>query len=290
MDDKVVLLTAANAVLEITSGKYYFRKYMERTEHLMATVNEFNASKMQKLYYSACRKLDGIFVISKPLKQSYIEQGINPDKITIINMLADKSRFNGLEKQPQKRPYVAYCGTASNTKDGVDDLIRSFAIVAQKNQSILLYIIGKTPNRNEFNSNIELIKQLGIEDRIVFTGIVKAESMPQLLKNAEALLLARPDSLQAKNGFPTKLGEYLLTGNPVVITRTGDIPLFLKDRESACLVEPGNCEEFANKLLWILQNPLEARFIGEKGKEVAMRNFDSIIECRKIVNVLEENK
>lgn len=69
--------------------------------------------------------------------------------------------------------------------------------------------------------------------------------MPQMLKNAEALVLDRPNSLQAQYGFPTKLGEYLLTGNPVVVTKVGDIPLYLKDGVSALLSEDRNPKEFA---------------------------------------------
>lgn len=289
-DDKVILLDEPNAILEITSDKYFFKKYIEQTEHIMATVNVFNVPEKQEIFYSACEKLDGIFVISNPLKQSYVEHGIDTDKITVVNMIVDRSRFEGLEKQQLNKPYIAYCGTVTNKKDGVDDLIRSFAIVAQENQSIQLYIIGKTPNKNEANSNLKLIKQLGLEDRINLTGIVKAEDMPQMLKNAEALLLARPDSLQAKNGFPTKLGEYLLTGNPVVITKTGDIPLYLKDGVSACLVEPGNCQEFAEKVLWALNNPNDAKEIGRKGKEVALKNFNYLIESKKIIEVITNGK
>ena len=67
-----------------------------------------------------------------------------------------------------------------------------------------------------------------MKDSIVFTGIVSAADIPQILKNAAVLALDRPDSLQAQCGFPTKLGEYLLTENPVIVTKVGDIPLFLE--------------------------------------------------------------
>ena len=47
------------------------------------------------------------------------------------------------------------------------------------------------------------------------------------------LVLARPDNIQAKGGFPTKLGEYLATGNPVVVTKVGEIPNYLIDGVNA---------------------------------------------------------
>ena len=124
--------------------------------------------------------------------------------------------------------------------DGVDELIKSFAIVNKTHPEVKLYIIGKTPDKNDASGNLKLIENLGVKDSIVFTGIVSAADIPQILKNAAVLALDRPDSLQAQCGFPTKLGEYLLTENPVIVTKVGDIPLFLKDGETALLVEERN--------------------------------------------------
>ena len=110
--------------------------------------------------------------------------------------------------------------------------------------------------------------------------------MPQVLKNAKILALARPQSLQNTYGFPTKLGEYLLTGNPVVITRVGDIPLFLKDKESALMSDCHDIQAFADNLLWALDNYEEAQIIGERGKRVAEEHFNYLNETRKMVHFM----
>lgn len=104
--------------------------------------------------------------------------------------------------------------------------------------------------------------------------------MPQILKNAAVLALDRPDSLQAQCGFPTKLGEYLLTENPVVVTKVGDIPLFLKDGETALIAEERDPQDFSSKLIWALQNPEEASKIGKAGALVAMREFNYLNETK----------
>ena len=110
------------------------------------------------------------------------------------------------------------------------------------------------------------------------------------LKNAEILALARPDNVQAAYGFPTKLGEYLLTGNPVVVTRVGELDNFLVDRESCLFANPNSAEDFADKLLWLLAHPDEGKQIGKKGKRVAELNFNSRIEAQKIIRVLNTLK
>ncbi len=267
------------------------RVFAERTEHPEATVafpNPLLALSDAEII-TTINHLSGLFVISNPLREYYENLGIDPSKIHVLNMTVDVERFKNIKKAACREKYIAYCGNVSNNKDGVDILIKSFALVCKKRPDIKLYIIGKTPSQTEASDNFRLIKSLGIEERIVFTGVVSSEQMPQLLKDAMVLALARPDNLQAKYGFPTKLGEYLLTENPVVVTSVGDIPLFLKDGVSALLSEPSNVEMFAEKLLWALDNPGEASAVGKAGAAVAAEFFNSDIETKKLLSVISVN-
>ena len=113
--------------------------------------------------------------------------------------------------------------------------------------------------------------------------------MPQILKNAKVLALDRPKNKQADYGFPTKLGEYLLTENPVVVTKVGTIPDFLEDGVSALMSEERNPEEFASKICWALEHPDEAAIIGRAGAEVAMKYFNAQIEGDKMYNIMFGN-
>lgn len=240
-------------------------------------------------YIDYSRKATALFVISSTLKDYYISKGVDEAKIFILNMTVDTERFQNLHKRPSKDKYIAYCGNVSNSKDGVDKLIKSFAIVVKRHPEIKLYLIGDKPSGNESSGNYRLIEELGIKSNVVFTGRVLAADMPQILKNAELLTLARPDNKQAKYGFPTKLGEYLMTENPVVVTSVGDIPKFLKDGVSALIASPNDDNEFAEKMIWALDHPVESREIGMRGKEVALQSFNAAIETKKLVDVVLHN-
>lgn len=261
--------------------------YHEKSEYPELHIESLPWLARQELksYISTCRKIDGIFPISNALKEYFVSKGVKEEKIQVVNMTVDPSRFIGLKKEPISEKYIAYCGAVSNFKDGVDVLIKSFAIVASQVVDVKLYIIGGFPFKKDKEEDLELVKKLGIEDRVVFTGPIPREEMPQMLKNAEALVLARPDNIQAKYGFPTKLGEYLLTENPVVLTRVGDIPLFLKDGESAYIATPGDIEEIASKMIEALTSP-KALIIGKNGAEVAMQEFNSEIEAKMITDFI----
>lgn len=280
----VVYLTNFGNIFFKVLGKKGVRVLHEKTEH--PDIYHFKGFDVER-YKREVIKLDGMFVISSALKRYYLSLGLPEEKIEVLNMTVDSNRFAGLKKQ-QTEQYVAYCGTASNNKDGVDELIKAFAIVHQSHPEVKLYIIGKIPEKDDASGNLKLIRDLGVEEAVVLTGVVPSEKMPQMLKNAAILALDRPDSLQAQCGFPTKLGEYLLTENPVVVTKVGDIPLFLKDGQSALLAEERNPEAFASKLIWALEHPAEAAAIGKEGAKVALSAFNYLTETRKILNVINK--
>lgn len=279
----IVYTYTINKITSILTKIKGVKVFAEITEHpsIPSGGKLFTLSENQK--YIVASRLEKLFVISTALKRLFVLNAISPDKIEIINMTVDTSRFEKLRKENLKNKYIAYCGNASNNKDGVDKLIESFSIVNKTHPDVLLYIIGKVPNSHLENNNIQLAHKLGVLDKIVFTGIVTVDKMPRLLKNASVLVLNRPDSLQAQCGFPTKLGEYLLTENPVVITSVGDIPLFLSDQKNALIASPNNNKEFADKIKWALDNPIKASNIGKKGAEIAMQHFNATKETNKIV-------
>lgn len=283
-NDKVYIYGFPDLVVAL-QNRNDIQIYIETTEHPDVCFNPFLKGTNIKKYLDACSKSSGLIVISSQLKDYFVKNNCNPEKTHVVNMTVDGSRFDGISKQITEK-YIAYCGTASNNKDGVDQLIKSFSLVVKKHPEYKLYIIGNTPSKRQRFGNYELVKTLGIENNVVFTGSVSANEMPQLLTNAEILALDRPDNMQAKYGFPTKLGEYLLTGNPVVITRVGDIPLFLSDGVNAFIAEPDNPQSFAEKLCFAIENPVEARKIGERGKQVAETCFNSIKETKKLISII----
>lgn len=283
--DKVYQM-GQNYLLTRLLKKSKIEVYQERTENPEIVKSGKGPYQISlEKYLSCCKRINGMFVISQNLKDYYVSKGIADSKIHIINMTVDPVRFNGVIKKENKK-YIAYCGKASNNKDGVDQLIKSFALISPKYPDVYLYIIGQAPDKNEKNNNAQLTEQLGISDKVVFTGIVPSQNMPQILTDATILALDRPDNIQAKYGFPTKLGEYLLTGNPVAITAVGDIPRFIKDGENGMVAEPDNPEDFASKIDWLLSHPKEAVEIGLRGKETALKNFNNFVEAKKIIDVL----
>lgn len=278
-----VLLLGTSSYLHFLVRRKGINVYHERTEHPLA-VETCKYKFFARHYNDDCCRTTGLFVISHALKSYFESIGVDHKKVHVVNMIVDSKRFMDIKKDENVEPYIAYCGNVSNLKDGIDNLIESFSLVSKRYSNIKLYIIGDISPKG--SNNMDLVNCLGLSNRIVFTGKVQSSEMPQLLVNAKMLALARPDTLQNKYGFPTKLGEYLLSGNPVVVTRVGDIPLFLEDKKTALLSDCGDVKAFADNIIWVLDHPEEAHEIGLRGRDVANQCFNYVTESQKMYKVL----
>ena len=246
------------------------------------------AIRDSELLLESLAKIDLFAVMAKTLLNYY--QGLAKPEARFLHlpMTVDLSRFSGVTTEVEyKKPYIAFAGTMTNHKDGVDVLIKSFAKIADRYPAYHLYLAGFW--HYDVPMQEKLIAGYGLQKRIHYIGTLNRDQIPPFICNASVLALSRPDSHQAQGGFPTKLGEYLATGNPVCVTKVGEIPDYLEDNVSAFMAEPGDVDSFADAMDRALRDTENAKLVGAKGKEVAERVFNAEIQAKRLSEFLMEN-
>lgn len=230
------------------------------------------------------RFFDGYIYISSALVD--FNRPLLPKNIPILTVpiIVDSDRFQFEPNEPEKR--ITYCGNLFGDKDGVNILLDAFAKIHYKHPAYNLMLIGNTNNQVEMTRMKKRIEKLGISEKVTFTGFVHRDEVPSLLHQSAILTLARPDNIQAKGGFPTKLGEYLATGRPVLITSVGDIPKYIRHGENGFLSKPGSAEDFVEKLDWMISNYSEASKVGIEGQKLTMADFGNVYQSRRIIDFI----
>lgn len=265
--------TEYNIFYECTEVPFYGRK-----KTLSSWLKEI-------IKFFLAKRTTGMLVISKALADYFDKLGIG--NIAIINMFVDTKRFDDV-KNDTDRKYIAYCGTISPFKDGVDCLIKAFALFHKSHPDYELKLIGRFENEEAEKNLKGLVKEYHLEQAVCFTGMINPEDMPRLLCGAQMLALARPDNEQARYGFPTKLGEYLATRKPVVVTCVGEIGLFLKDGVNCRMANPNDEIDFADKMSWVADHYDVALKLGEKGKELTKQEFSSLEQSKKALAFMKD--
>ncbi len=229
------------------------------------------------------RLYDGFLVMTYALVD-YFENCCSLNKpVTLLPLCVDTKRFSSFDKvHPEK--HIAYCGSLDFTKDGVNVLVEAFSDIAETSPDWNLSIYGGG------ESQVQKVKQqvsdLGLHGRVTMTGWLENHKIPSLLLKASILVLPRPDSIQAKGGFPTKLGEYLAAGRTVITTSVGEIPNYLTDGYHAFIVPPSDRRALAEKIQYAIENPRKARQVAEQGRQMATSQFNYLNISKQIIDFL----
>lgn len=238
-------------------------------------------TKIRKLgFYLSERFLpklaNGYIVISSGLKE-YYEKMMSPERLFLLPILIedlDPTTKKLSDKSHQgKRTFLMYCGTFGQ-KDGIQYIIRAFKIVAQKYPTVDLVISGSSGSKHTLDALSSLIDKENLKDKIILTGFIPRDQLVNMMHQASILLVCRVKSRFAQFGFPTKLGEYCLTGKPIIATRVGDVEHFFKDRQDIFIAEPEDPDSIASRICFVLENYDFALAVAACGKKTAVKTFE----------------
>ncbi len=263
------------------------RYVQERSEYPFLSFRDNAAGRMKLNIYLKfiCPGFDGFIVISRALREYFGPYLKKHTPSFLLPILVEPERFS--TKEAGISNVITYCGSMEGEKDGVPQLIGAFAKIASRFPQTKLRLIGDTGFEG-FGRLQEKVASLGLRERVRFTGRVERDEMPALLQSSRILALARPFTRQAEGGFPTKLGEYLASGRPVVVTAVGDIPHYLTHGEHALLAIPGDVTDFARKLSDALSDEQAAEAMAAKGRKLALEVFDYRVQGKRLYDWLND--
>ena len=276
-EEKVDLIISAATYTFSENLPFFFLAKILKTRFVL-TIDEYPWVVLHKNEYSSVYRwfylsfyyklFDGFIVMTKILLSYYRKLATPTANFVHIPMTVEFERFD-INPSPQKEEYIAYCGgRAGDNIDGVDILVNAFNLIKDQFPDLKLYIAGKTSK-----STNKLIETLSLGNHVVLLGFIERDLVPELLINSRALCLSRTNNMQAEGGFPTKLGEYLASGSPTVLTKVGELADYLTDGISTFFARPDDVLDFADKLRFVLENEELAHKVGIEGKSVALKVF-----------------
>jgi len=288
------ILNSFNKNYQLIKGKSIielneFNDFYKGEGHIGNALQLRKAEIGNKNFMNAVSKIDLFAVMTKTLINHFRPMAKPDARFLHLPMTVDMSRFmsdRNNYNNSYKKPYIAYTGTYTNAKDGVDVLIHAFSHIVKDFPEYHLYLAGFY--HYDVPMQKKLISKHNLEDKMTYLGVLNKEQIPPFIQSADLLVLSRPDSRQAQGGFPTKLGEYLATGNPVCVTRVGEIPNYLEDNISAFIAEPGSIDSFADVMYRALSDKDNAKRVGLNGRKVAEENFSVDVQAKRLVEFLKE--
>jgi len=131
-------------------------------------------------------------------------------------------------------------------KNGLDDLIRAFAIFLRTHTHAKLLLVGEGGERSKLEA---LAKNESVADRVIFVGAVAPRDIVPYFHTAH--VFARPS---LSEGLGISFLEAMAAGVPVVATGVGGIPDLVRDRDTGIIVQVGDAQSIVEGLADIADN------------------------------------
>ncbi|WP_236028227.1 glycosyltransferase family 4 protein [Bifidobacterium pongonis] len=198
------------------------------------------------------------------------EPGLREDQKAVWRNCVDTKRFGSEEADEKAQFFRKKYGIDRNDvvflfsgrltpEKGAEELLRAFGEVAERFPNAKLVIAGAF----FFNSNIvspfeqklrDLASNPGVKDRIIFTGFVDYNDMPAIYAMADVCVLPSIWDDPA----PLAVIESLVSGKPLITTRSGGIPEYADEKDSIILERGENLSErLSEAMIELASSPMK---------------------------------
>jgi glycosyltransferase involved in cell wall biosynthesis len=244
--------------------------------HTIAHRGNYLLSKINKLYWEqilkiSARKADKVIAVSNATKKDLVDIFKIPEKkIAVVHEAVNHNIYNqdnheeDLNTFRQKYQlfdkYILCVGTHSYKN--LEGIVRSFHIVANKFPDHLKLIVAG--NTDYIGKEIfELVDDLSLSNKVIFTGFFPIEDLKCLYQCAELFLF--PSFYE---GFGLPVLEAFACGTPVVTSKKGSLPEVAG--EAALLVDPCDPEDIASSVLKLLAD----KSLREEKRQLGLKQIE----------------
>ena len=213
---------------------------------------------------------------------------INPRKLQVVYPGIDFSALdcstdqlpdhvlNWLDAHPG--PVISH-GAILRGEKGHSTILKALVEVKKAIPNVRYLIAGEGQDKPLLEAEIAA---LGLDDNVLLMGILK-KIAPMLRKSDLAVL---PSLVEPLGMFQIE-AQYLEV--PTIASRVGGIPETMLDQQTGLMIEPGNVEQWANAIIWMLSNLEPAKQMAKAGKKMVVEKFSLNANTNSLIGLFEKN-
>ena len=179
---------------------------------------------------------------------------------------------------------ILYTGRIDPAK-GIFEILEACSILIEKNYKINVHFAGMTYQSSKVIKELKDCSQnLGIENNFIFHGELKiGQELNSLYQSSDIYVIA-----SKAEGFPRTIWEAMANCCPVISTKVGSIPYFLKNNHDSILIDnnENNTKQIASSIEKLINdNELRIRII-KNGYRLAKLNTIEL-QSKKLAKILK---
>jgi glycosyltransferase involved in cell wall biosynthesis len=233
-------------------------------------------------YHDVFQYATKIIAVSRKMEEMLMEIGCPKEKL-IYNVYGPQPGFLEVRPTFEKKQFIAI-GRFTDKKAPYYTIL-AFHKAVEKHPEAKLIMAG---DGQLLNTCKNLVKHLGIESRVEFTGVITPAKYQEILSESLAFV---QHSITAENGdmegTPLAILEASAAGLPVISTYHAGIPDVIIDNKTGLLCNEHDVDSMSANIISLLDNHSFAKELGTAGKKNIQDNFSMQRHITALQNVLE---
>lgn len=248
------------------------------------TVRFGNSRITSWLMKKVIKESEELVTNSEFTSQEYKRWGISREKMVKIIPGVDSTAFQPQEKQQslvekyniQGKQVIMTVGRLDERK-GHDMVIRAMARLVKQLPTVVYMIVGKGREEQRLRNLADYLK---LSDRIIFTGFVKEEFLPNYYNLCDVFVLPNRETEQHNQfrgdyeGFGVVFLEAGACGKPAIAGNSGGSVEAVVNGVTGLIVNPRSEPDIADAIERILTDKGLANRLGMAGRQRAEKEFD----------------
>lgn len=212
---------------------------------------------------SVIKKLDGYTTVSESMGRLFLN--VQTPSIVIRNS-TDLTRLEQLDVkaiEPYNPPAIYTSGTHSHARHCLQTVI-AMEYISSSNECQIVFA-GTYADGIE-KEMLDAAEEANKSHLLKLEGMLPWEENFKRTAKAYAGCVFYEDNPNNRVGIPNRLFEYMYCGIPVIATDFPELRKIVDDAQCGLLVDSENPESISKGISYLLENPFEARQMGERGR------------------------
>ena len=247
------------------------------------TMTRFKDDVYHKWLYKNIDILHAVTYQVKEQLERFIPQEVRP-KVEVVYMGTDAPKEQKARVEELREAYGLgksfVVGIVGRIEEGKGQYLVLEAVAKVKELDIKALIVGHTMDDAYLSSLKQKVKDLGIEERVVFTGFTKEVNAHMSLCNAVVLGTKQET-------FGLVVIEAMVNRVTVIATNKGG-PLEIIEHKKDGLLFERNSDDLARNIELLYRNPELNKQLALAGYQKAREMFDAKTQLEKLLGVIGE--
>lgn len=241
---------------------------------------EFYASKFKVLPHSFIFKMlllveklsaafaDHVIVANDLWRDKLVSRAMPATKCTAILNYPDRSVFSCCGRTRKDGKFVMIYPGTLNSHQGLDTAIRAFALIKDQAPQAEFHIYGSGRTKDAL---IELARQLGLDNRVVFHDPVPLREVAQVMENADLGIVPKRSDTFGDEAFSTKTLEFMALRVPIIVADT-TVDRYYFDPSLVAFFRSNDEQDLARCMLTLIRDPKRRERMVRNAWEFVGRN------------------